>query len=169
MWRVEGAVTLGRPSSGHSIGLTLASMKAVSSESSPYLAYNCWSISGIGLDQSMSEDAEKSCRGTYFQVLAGLCCVTLRTPSIARANLDFTYFRHASASALVPKDPMVMNVWVTGTLRSSSRGLPVFRAGSPADFPGLPPKAGVAAFLFSEFPGPVMYSLRIQREVRFFP
>ena len=63
----------------HSIGLTLASMKSISSESSPYLAYNCWSISGIGLDQLMSEEAVKSCTGTYFQVLRGLCCVTFNT------------------------------------------------------------------------------------------
>jgi hypothetical protein len=58
---------------GHSIGLTLASMKAISSESSPYLVYSCWSICGIDLDQSMSEADVKSCRGTYFQALAGLC------------------------------------------------------------------------------------------------
>src|SRR6185312_3799348 len=100
-------------SHGHSIGLTLASMKAISSESRPYLAYNCWSISGIGLDQSMSEVLVKFCAGTNFHVLRGLCCVIFRTPSIVLANLDLRYFRHACASPSASNDPMVMNVCVT--------------------------------------------------------
>src|SRR5262245_44727433 len=121
--RAELAVNLWHASSGHSIDLTLASMKAITSGSSPYLAYNCWSISGSGFDQSMFEDAVKSGRGTYFQVLAGLCCVILSTPSIVLANLDLTYCRHACASASVSNEPMVMNVCVTATSGSSTVGL----------------------------------------------
>src|SRR3954447_12057068 len=60
---------LARLSSGHSIGLTLASIKAISSELSPYLAYNCRSISGIGFDQSMSDAEVKSCSGTCVHLI----------------------------------------------------------------------------------------------------
>ena len=43
----------------------------------------------------MSELSVKSWRGTYLHVLRGLCCVTLRMPSITRANFDWTYFNAA--------------------------------------------------------------------------
>ena len=44
----------------HSIGLTCDSMKAISSASSLYFSYSCWSISGIDFPQSMSEALLKS-------------------------------------------------------------------------------------------------------------
>lgn len=57
----------------HSMGVTLASMKAISAASRPYLAYSWASISGMDVDQSMSDPEVKSWAGTYFQVLRGLC------------------------------------------------------------------------------------------------
>src|SRR4051812_49160475 len=92
------------------IALTRASMKSISSGSRSYFAYNCWSISGIVLDQSMSEDPLKSCSGTNFHVLRGLCWVTFKTPSIVLANLDLRYLRQACASTSVSNEPMVIKV-----------------------------------------------------------
>src|SRR3954470_17098812 len=81
----------------------------------------------------MSEVFVKFCAGTYFHVPRGLCCVIFRTPSIALANLDFTYFRHACASASVSNEPMVMKVCVTATPGSTTVGL----------FNGMPKKSVV--------------------------
>ena len=74
------------------------------------------------MDQSMSDADVKSCRGTYFQTFAGLCWVIFRTPRSARANLDFTYLRQASAVASSSKHPMVMKVWVTATCGPTTSG-----------------------------------------------
>ena len=57
----------------------------------------------------------KSCSGTCFQILAGLCCVIFKTPSSARANFDLMYLRHASAELSSSNAPIVMKVCVTAT------------------------------------------------------
>src|SRR5699024_10467828 len=59
--------------SHYSISCTFSSINSISSGLRPYFLYNCWSISGIDLDQSMSEFSVKSWSGTYFQTLEGLC------------------------------------------------------------------------------------------------
>src|SRR4051812_38637326 len=130
-------------------------MNAISSVSRPYFAYNCSSICWIVLDQSMSEDLVKSCAGTNFHVLRGLCWVTFKTPSIVLANLDLTYFRHACASASVSNEPMVIKVCVTPTPGSMTDGLfsatPKKSVVEPEPF-----AAGTKTLYLSKLSGPVM-------------
>ena len=53
--------------------------------------------------------------GTHFHFSDVLCCVTLKTPSNARANLVRMYFNVASASPCVSNAPTVKNVCVVPT------------------------------------------------------
>lgn len=79
-------------------------------------------MSEMDFDQSISDSGVKSWRGMRRQVMGGLCCVVLRTPSKARENLVLTYLRAALASSNVIKRPIDINVCVKPTLGSPITG-----------------------------------------------
>ena len=72
------------------------------------------------------------------------------------ANFDFTYFRHACASALVSNDPMVMKVCVTATCGSASSGFANDQGRSLVEVPTRAARSGATTLNLSKFSGPVM-------------
>lgn len=64
--------------------------------------------------------------------------MTFNTPSIARANFDFTYLKAASAVLNESNEPILMNDCVNPCAETPISGVLIIRAGSSPNVPEAP-------------------------------